>query len=119
MYQLLRGLKYLHSAGVVHRDLKPSNLLLNSNCELRICDMGLVRRRSTLEPPLFGTQALPRLTGRLHARCAATRAFQARTAINDAEMMAEYVVTRWYRAPELILSCSGYGAEVDVWSGGL
>lgn len=43
-YQLLRGLSYLHSAGVVHRDLKPSNLLLNSNCDLKICDFGLVSR---------------------------------------------------------------------------
>lgn len=34
LYQLLRGLKYMHSAQVIHRDLKPSNLLVNENCEL-------------------------------------------------------------------------------------
>ncbi|KAL4859014.1 Proton/sulfate cotransporter 2 [Chlorella vulgaris] len=83
VYQLLRGLKYLHSAGVVHRDLKPSNLLLNGNCELRICDFGL-----------------------------------ARAEVNNRELMAEYVVTRWYRAPELLLSCSDYGMPIDMWSVG-
>ena len=41
--QLLRGLKYVHSANVLHRDLKPSNLLLNANCDLKICDFGLAR----------------------------------------------------------------------------
>lgn len=42
-YQMLRGLKFMHSAKVLHRDLKPSNLLVNSNCDLSICDFGLSR----------------------------------------------------------------------------
>jgi len=44
-YQILRGLKYVHSADVIHRDLKPRNLLVNSNCDLKICDYGLARVR--------------------------------------------------------------------------
>ncbi|KAK8488793.1 hypothetical protein V6N13_138485 [Hibiscus sabdariffa] len=80
--QILRGLKYIHSANVIHRDLKPSNLLLNANCDLKICDFGLARP----------------------------------TAEN--EFMTEYVVTRWYRAPELLLNSSHYTAAIDVWSVG-
>ncbi|KAL8498508.1 hypothetical protein ACS0TY_021731 [Phlomoides rotata] len=82
MYQLLRGLKYVHSANVLHRDLKPSNLFLNANCDLKIGDFGLARTMS------------------------------------ETDFMTEYVVTRWYRAPELLLNCSNYTAAIDVWSAG-
>lgn len=82
LYQLLRGLKYIHSANVLHRDLKPSNLLLNANCDLKIIDFGLARTTS------------------------------------ETDFMTEYVVTRWYRAPELLLNCSEYTAAIDVWSVG-
>ena len=44
LYQILRGLKYIHSANVFHRDLKPSNLLLNASNDLKICDFGLARK---------------------------------------------------------------------------
>ncbi|TYK02886.1 mitogen-activated protein kinase 3 [Cucumis melo var. makuwa] len=81
LYQILRGLKYIHSANVIHRDLKPSNLLLNANCDLKICDFGLARPTS------------------------------------ENECMTEYVVTRWYRAPELLLN-SDYTAAIDIWSVG-
>lgn len=43
IYQILRGLKYIHSAGIIHRDLKPSNIGVNEDCELRILDFGLAR----------------------------------------------------------------------------
>ncbi|KAJ5751652.1 hypothetical protein N7520_008569 [Penicillium odoratum] len=79
-YQIMRGLKYIHSAGVVHRDLKPSNILIDENCDLKICDFGLAR---TLKLAMTG-----------------------------------YVTTRYYRAPETMLTWQNYGVEVDMWSSG-
>jgi len=81
IYQILRGVLYMHSANVIHRDLKPSNLLLNKNCDLKICDLGLARGFD-----------------------------------NASDDLTEYVVTRWYRAPEVILNASHYSKAIDVWS---
>merc|ERR1719389_1154687 len=41
LYNLLVGLKYLHSAGIYHRDLKPANCLVNQDCGLKIADFNL------------------------------------------------------------------------------
>eukprot|EP00927_Polykrikos_kofoidii_P042155 TRINITY_DN3600_c0_g1_i1.p1 TRINITY_DN3600_c0_g1~~TRINITY_DN3600_c0_g1_i1.p1 ORF type:complete len:373 (+),score=60.35 TRINITY_DN3600_c0_g1_i1:177-1295(+) len=84
-YQILRGLLYLHTANVVHRDLKPSNILVNKNCDLKICDFGLARG--------FGSE-------------------------EDDPTLTDYVVTRWYRAPEVVLLASEYTKSIDVWSVG-
>jgi mitogen-activated protein kinase 1/3 len=43
LYQMLKGIKFLHSSSVIHRDLKPANILINEDCSLKICDFGLAR----------------------------------------------------------------------------
>lgn len=87
MFQLLRAVNFLHAAHVFHRDLNPSNILVNSDCELRVCDFGLARV-----------------------------AFQH---TDDHVFWTDYVATRLYRAPELILANSSqYSTAIDMWSVG-
>ncbi|CAL0310705.1 unnamed protein product [Lupinus luteus] len=52
IYQMLRALKYMHTANVYHRDLKPKNILANANCKLKICDLGLARVSFSDEPSI-------------------------------------------------------------------
>ena len=86
IYQTLRGLKAIHSAGILHRDLKPSHLLVNEECDLKICDFGLARSAASIE--------------------------------KDQGFVAESVGTRWYRAPEIMLTPEQYTQAIDVWSVG-
>ena len=44
MFQLIQGLKYLHSNNIIHRDLKPNNLFLDDKLELKIGDFGLIAK---------------------------------------------------------------------------
>ncbi|KAJ6771871.1 MITOGEN-ACTIVATED PROTEIN KINASE [Salix koriyanagi] len=50
LYQLLRGLKYIHTGNVFHRDLKPRNILANADCKVKLCDFGLARVSFTNAP---------------------------------------------------------------------
>lgn len=86
IYQMLRGLLYLHSAKVLHRDLKPSNILLNRNCDVKICDLGLARHYNEEEPSA------------------------------QDQNLTDYVVTRWYRSPEVVLDPANYKQSMDVWA---
>lgn len=92
-YQVLKALKYIHSGGVLHRDLKPANVLLNANCHVRLCDFGLARTFHQLEGLSDGSKT-------------------------NSVMFTDYVATRWYRAPELLLGANKYREHVDMWSVG-
>ena len=84
IYQILKALKFIHSADIIHRDLKPSNIFINSDCHVKLGDFGLAR---TLAHKM-------------------------------GSIVTEYVATRWYRAPEMILSGQKYGKPIDMWSVG-
>jgi mitogen-activated protein kinase 1/3 len=109
VYNLLIGLKYVHSAGVYHRDLKPANCLVNQDCAVKICDFGLARAMDeTVEPDDIEQGDEEReIDGPV--RPATLRRKRAMTA---------HVVTRWYRAPEVILLQKGYDEAIDMWSVG-
>jgi mitogen-activated protein kinase 1/3 len=83
LYQILRALYFLHSAGIIHRDFKPSNVLINEDCTVKLCDFGM------------------------------SRALQ-----EEDVSLTEYVVTRYYRAPEVMLTSRHYSKKIDVWSVG-
>jgi serine/threonine protein kinase len=91
LYQLLRGLKYLHAAGIAHRDLKPSNLLVNSDCHLRIADFGMAKLalNDRMENP--------------DEHCF---------------YMTQHVATLPYRAPELLFVMPEHSTSVDMWAVG-
>ena len=151
---LLRGLRWLHSAGVVHRDLKPANCLLEVKpVSLKICDFGPwlsvgndleldawsiassrdhrdavdVAVRDSFATPSFRA-GLARTLPRQHLQ----RSVSLRAADDDdtdspkalhvrpplRRQMTTHVVTRWYRAPELLLRAPQYNSSVDQWACG-
>lgn len=88
-YQILRSIRYLHAVQIIHRDLKPANVLLNSDCHAKLADFGLARSLVTLKQE---QEHRPVLT--------------------------DYIATRWYRPPEIVLTSTEYTKAIDMWAVG-
>eukprot|EP00607_Mallomonas_marina_P008638 CAMPEP_0182423622 /NCGR_PEP_ID=MMETSP1167-20130531/9686_1 /TAXON_ID=2988 /ORGANISM="Mallomonas Sp, Strain CCMP3275" /LENGTH=649 /DNA_ID=CAMNT_0024602769 /DNA_START=100 /DNA_END=2049 /DNA_ORIENTATION=+ len=92
-YQILASLRFMHSQGIIHRDIKPANILIKSDLSVKVCDFGIAR--------LFTNNN--------------TNTHVENIAVDD-DPLTEYVVTRYYRAPEVFLCPGQYGTAQDLWS---
>ena len=146
IYQILRGVVYMHSANIIHRDLKPANILANKNCDLKICDLGLGRAEvyeydeMELREKQNKTKKKPKKKKKTEDKDKKDKKEKDNKDKKDKKDkdknkdnkdkdnveeeeeeepdLTEYVITRWYRAPEVILCPSHYSKAVDIWSVG-
>ena len=88
IYQMCKAIAYMHKNNMIHRDIKPENLLIDENLNLKLCDFGFARKVKLNKNN------------------------------NNINEMTDYVATRWYRSPELLLSGGIYGPDVDYWAVG-
>jgi len=131
MAQLCAGLHHVHCHAGLHRDLKPANILVSNTRRtpstphglLRLCDFGLAR-----------VDVDATSDGKPENKREQEAATQVDAEGDDGEeevpdistprtppllkkQMTSYVVTRWYRAPEVILR-ERYTAAIDMWAVG-
>lgn len=105
IFNLLQAVNHLHVHNVVHRDLKPGNILMNSDCNIKLCDFGLAR--TVLRPD----------SGKSKTNPGYKNEEESDSKPSDT-VMSPRVGSRFYRAPELIMCHPDYGFAVDIWATG-
>ena len=123
MYNLLTSINFLHKSNIMHRDIKPANILLDYNCVVKLCDFGLARTALKKNQD-FSQQVSHQLKQLTQTRSNKITEHDRRTVISSileeshvskspgsgsktaqkksVRAISNHVVTRFYRAPEII-----------------
>ncbi len=127
-YNFMLGLKYLQSMGILHRDIKPANVLIYENCEVKICDFGLSRTAPEVSCPMQFHRLRRKKLQEGAAKDAKDESKTADSIDSSTRPLSKvrvlkrqlsiHVVTRWYRAPEVVLMQRDYGYPIDMWAAG-
>lgn len=101
-YELLEGLSYLHSQGIIFCDLKPCNILMNEFCKLKLSDFGLAKKVTDLSHLGIKTSAEERASAHsTHSTAGGKTTKQG---------------SPYYMAPELFQDDGVYSYQSDFWS---
>ncbi|KAJ2625201.1 Serine/threonine protein kinase, partial [Coemansia sp. RSA 1694] len=95
-YQVLNGLDFIHRNDLFHRDIKPENVLIRRH---------VTRAVSGAPPSAIVVEAKIADFGLVHD-------------MDFSRPLTDYISTRWYRAPEVLLNCANYSTPIDVWAVG-
>lgn len=119
IWQTVNGINYCHMHNCIHRDIKPENILINQAGVVKLCDFGFARSLSGLRSSQMQMSTI--VGGKVHDPLAAKESNRISESVankenQDRQALTEYVATRWYRAPELLIGDTHYGIKIDIWA---
>ena len=122
LYNILCALNFIHSANLMHRDVKPENILLNEDCSILFCDFGMSRSMLPCTKNFNGQSECGSFASASTARTENINPENRTVHKNnksDQKMNRElspHMSSRFYRAPEVILTQKDYTCQIDMWS---